>query len=97
MKIVQKPGVDGLPKGHRVEYFGKIDETTFFVIHCPKENWDDDSFQAKVGSADHMHEVKVKKVTRYRHSGATNIKTDKGNFYFPSRLIYFKPNPLSHF
>ncbi len=37
VRIIQKPVVEGLPTGHSVLFFGKIDEEDYFVIHQPSD------------------------------------------------------------
>lgn len=84
IKTTAEPSVEGLPGGHKIEYFGRINRTTFFVIHRPENNWSYDDFQVKIGPADNLKDITIKSVIRLRDGGTTIIETVNGQFFFPA-------------
>lgn len=83
IRLKPKPKVTGLPRDMQIEYFGKIDKEKFFVIWRPKKNnWGYKDFLLRVGSADKLKSVKIKKVERLPDGGSTFFYTTIGKFFF---------------
>jgi len=67
---------------------------TFAIFH-PEKDWDYDDFRCVFGADNGtVQEVFIKKVTRYRDGGTTDIETAVGNFHFPTT---FRPEEKSTF
>ena len=81
MRVVQKISMDMLLSKYNVEYFGKIDENTFFVVYRPEQDGYYDTFRVSIGPPDDIKEMKVRNVLRYR-SGTLVINTVVGTFSF---------------
>jgi hypothetical protein len=82
VKIEARMTVVGVPKEMYVEYFGVTADGVDFVIMRPEKDWDYNSFVCLMGSP--LASVKIHQVTRYRDGGTTDVKTERGNFHFPS-------------
>ena len=79
---------DNLPKGYKVSYKGKADNTDdelFFLIIADKEIGYPSS-RVFIGKGESLSEVEVTSTTRYRDGGTTIIETMSGVFNFPSPL-----------
>lgn len=88
ISIVRKPTVLGLPTGMTVEYFGKVHGVNF-VIFRPTVDWEYNQFRCLIGQNGRMSELPIKKVSRYRDGGTTDVELVNGNiFHFPTP---FKP------
>lgn len=85
LKLVQALTLKGLPWGIVVPYTGTLPNGVTFAIFHPEKDWDYDSFRCVFGANDGtVREVTVKKVTRYRDGGTTDVVTAVGSFHFPS-------------
>lgn len=78
----------GLPDGMYVEYCGKLFDGRSFCIYRPEGDWSYEDFRLLLGSETRMTPVAIQNVTRYRDGGTTEIKTEIGEFHFPTP---FKP------
>jgi hypothetical protein len=94
MKIIMKPGIEGIDPSQELEYFGKLDDLTFFVVIRPKEDWNYSDFKLKIGKQDDLKEIKVNNVERYRDGGTTVMHTAVGRFYFPCHMAILNNKDL---
>lgn len=58
--------VSGLPKMHEVEFYGQIDEKTFFIVHHPyvieeerRDEWDEKELGVQVGQLSNPEDLKL--------------------------------------
>jgi hypothetical protein len=87
LKVVSgnEPTIEGLPAEAYVEYFGRVDENTFFLIYLPDaDDYQYENFRLVLGTADNLQPVKIIETHRLRDGGTTTVETEKGRFFFPS-------------
>lgn len=88
VRVQNVPTVTGLPEGIYLEYFGKTKlDSRWFIIIRPEENWEYTDFVVLMNdgkSCGNFKPVKVLHVERFRDGGTTNIRTEAGEFHFPT-------------
>ena len=82
MEIVHKSIEDVMADDSDLDYLGKIDKDTWFVVYRPEQDGEWDTFRVSIGSRDNLKEVEVTGGMRYGN-GTTIVNTVKGTFFFP--------------
>jgi hypothetical protein len=67
-----------------LEYSGVIKPGLLFTVSSNLDNSGQVCFSVTMGPPNNLQDVVVYQATRYRDGGTTNIRTQKGDFYFPS-------------
>ncbi len=65
----------------RIEYAGKVNWFTYYVIYRPIVNWNYDQFAARMGPFFFLKKTRIISFDRYRGSG-TSVQTEAGTFSF---------------
>lgn len=82
MELIHKSFREALSNLAEVEYAGKINETTYFVIYRPERDNDWNTFRVLIGPRTALQTVDVTGGMRYK-CGTTVINTAQGTFFIP--------------
>lgn len=73
-----------LPTVREAEYLFRLDDGTYIYVSHDKYKYGYETFKLFAGPADHLEEIPINNVERYRDGGTTYVKTDKGTLFSPT-------------
>lgn len=84
----------------KIDYIGKIDWITYFVIHRSLFSADYEKYKVLIGPLIFLRNVRVIDIERYRDGGSIDIETSAGDFRFPigaKKTAYFNELEIKRF